>query len=188
MPQSYQQQSNTLSYAAITTEEEVDNIRDFSFITNPYQEVILLLEFYDLKWKDDVWKLIHRYLDTALYAATSYKNRTHYENILRTIGSRDIQHYNLGSNKQVYNFSKVIIKHFITAENWGIIRMLFSDFSFIKMIIISILDFSRYALLCISQNYLIGYINGRINMVLRLTFYVNPIKDYIKNGLKFLKY
>lgn len=65
---------NTLSYTFIITEEKVNNNLDFSFIANSYQEVILILEFFDLKWKDDIWKLMHRYLNAASYAATSFSD------------------------------------------------------------------------------------------------------------------
>lgn len=87
------QQSNTPTDASITTEEETDNNLDFPFIANPYQEIIFFLEFSYLKWKDNIRKLMQKYLDTESFAETSYKNRNHYEHILKTSGVWEIQHF-----------------------------------------------------------------------------------------------
>ncbi|KAI5662363.1 hypothetical protein M9H77_21686 [Catharanthus roseus] len=71
--------SSTGSYSQVISEE--DNIT--SYHNNTHKEIIFLLENKDLQWKNDPWLLMNRYLDTASYAATSYKQRQYYEQILK---------------------------------------------------------------------------------------------------------
>ncbi|KAG5580642.1 hypothetical protein H5410_051269 [Solanum commersonii] len=54
----------------------------------------------------------------------SYKTRSYYETILISIGSAEFQHFSrYNTRKNVYNFSKIIIKQVITIEDWGISSM-----------------------------------------------------------------
>ncbi|KAI5676762.1 hypothetical protein M9H77_07712 [Catharanthus roseus] len=108
--------SSSGSYSQIITEE--DNMA--SYHTNTHKEIIFLLENKDLQWKNDPWILINRYLDTASYAATSYKQRPYYESILK-VNSCDIIHFYPNTKvTNIYNFSKIIIKRIIFVEEWGL--------------------------------------------------------------------
>nr|GEY71186.1 hypothetical protein [Tanacetum cinerariifolium] len=69
---------------------------------------------------NDPWILMSRYLDNAPYAAHAFKGRTYYENILKFTGSIEVTHFT-AANSNVYNFSKVMIKQIISAEEWGMI-------------------------------------------------------------------
>ncbi|XP_052620666.1 uncharacterized protein LOC128126717 [Lactuca sativa] len=69
---------------------------------------------------DDPCNLFSRYLDTASYATCSYKSRNYYENILSSTGTCEISHFSSSADKKVYNFSKVIFKRIISAEEWGL--------------------------------------------------------------------
>ncbi|KAI5663186.1 hypothetical protein M9H77_22509 [Catharanthus roseus] len=111
------QQEGETSYAQVLSEE--DNIP--SYHTNTQKEIIFLLEDKDLQWKDNPWLLMNRYLDVASYAATSYKQRQYYEQILKE-SSCEITHFYPGGTKtgNIYNFSKIIIKKIISIEEWGI--------------------------------------------------------------------
>ena len=109
-----QKEKGNTSYVNIVTEDNEDGLYE----QNPYKEIILFLENKDLKWKDQPWTLITRYFDMGSYPVASYKQRFYYENILKVTESCEIHHYTTG-NTQVYNFSKVIIKQIISAEDWG---------------------------------------------------------------------
>lgn len=110
---------NNPSYAKVVNEDESDS-DDLPFIQNNHKELILLLEDRDLKWKDEIWHLMSRYLDNASFTAGSYKQRIHFENILKATSSCEFSHFFPGTNKKAYSFSKVIIKQIISAEDWGI--------------------------------------------------------------------
>nr|GFC41813.1 hypothetical protein [Tanacetum cinerariifolium] len=64
---------------------------------------------------NDPWILMTRYLDNAPYAAHAYKGRTYYENILKFTGTIEVTHFT-AANSNVYNFSKVLIKQIISAD------------------------------------------------------------------------
>ncbi|KAG5579249.1 hypothetical protein H5410_049876 [Solanum commersonii] len=97
--------NNPPSYSSILIDDE--NIEVFDL--NDKKEVILLLEESDLKWRNEPWQIMARYLDTVSYTATVYKYRMHYEMILSSIGC-EFQHFYPANTKKVYNFSKLIIK------------------------------------------------------------------------------
>ena len=110
------------SYASTVITEEPDDSKDY--YRNPHQEIIMLVEEKDIMRyfdaNNDDWLLMSRYLDTASYPAGSYKHRSYYENILKATESCDISHFYPANSNQVYNFSKIIIKTIISAEDWGI--------------------------------------------------------------------
>lgn len=111
-----QSENSQQSYANIASQEEPD---EGVYEQTPQKEIILLLENKDLKWKDEPWTLMQRYLDTASNIDGAYKCRKYYEHILKVTESCEVSHYTAG-NTSVYNFSKVIIKQVITADVWGI--------------------------------------------------------------------
>ena len=108
------------TYANIAAHEESD---EGVYEQNSHKELILFLENKDLKWKDDPWSLMQRYLNTASNPAGSYKQRRYYEYLLMSSQSCEFSHFNANvgnSTAIVYNFSKVIIKQIISVEEWGI--------------------------------------------------------------------
>lgn len=115
------QEENTSSYAKIISDDDLDS-NNIGFSTNQHKEIIFLLEEKDLKWKDNPWILLQRYLDNASMPTRTYKSRQFYEQILIQNGSCDISHFT-GTNKEIYNFSKMIIKRVISVEDWGISPM-----------------------------------------------------------------
>jgi hypothetical protein len=104
------------SYANVATQEDSE---EGVYEQTPHKEVILLLENKDLRWKDQPWILMQRYLDTASNISGSYKYRKYYEHILIITESCEINHYT-AANAAIYNFSKVIIKQIISVDAWGI--------------------------------------------------------------------
>ncbi|KAG5592754.1 hypothetical protein H5410_043268 [Solanum commersonii] len=70
--------SSSTTYSSVLIDDE--NIEVFDM--NSKKEVILLLEESDLKWRNEPWQIMARYLDTVSYTATVYKYRMHYEMIL----------------------------------------------------------------------------------------------------------
>lgn len=111
---------NIPSYAQATE----DNDDSAEYIESPNLEKIMIIEHNDvLRYFEDnsnAWNVMYRYLDTASYAACSYKNRTFYENVLQSTGSGEIMHYTSNSSSNVYNYSKLIIKKIISPEEWGL--------------------------------------------------------------------
>ncbi|KAG5592752.1 hypothetical protein H5410_043266 [Solanum commersonii] len=105
--------SSSTTYSSVLIDDE--NIEVFDM--NDKKEVILLLEESDLKWRNEPWQIMARYLDTVSYTATAYKYRMHYEMILSSTGC-EFQHFYPVNTKKVYNFSKLIIKRIITPEEW----------------------------------------------------------------------
>ncbi|KAG5605751.1 hypothetical protein H5410_027243 [Solanum commersonii] len=107
-------ENNPPSYSSILIDDE--NIEVFDM--NDKKEVILLLEENDLKWRNEPWQIMARYLDRVSYTITVYKYRMHYKIILLSTGC-EFQHFYPANTKKVYNFSKLIIKKIITPEEWG---------------------------------------------------------------------
>ncbi|KAG5567948.1 hypothetical protein H5410_065040 [Solanum commersonii] len=105
--------NNPPSYSSILIDDE--NIEVFDM--NDEKEVIFLLEENDLKWRNEPWQIMARYLDTISYTTTIYKYRMHYEIILSSTGC-EFQHFYPANTKKVYNFSKLIIKKIIAPEEW----------------------------------------------------------------------
>ncbi|KAG5619539.1 hypothetical protein H5410_004757 [Solanum commersonii] len=60
-----------------------------------------------------------RYLDSFCYTTTGYKYMMHYEMIFSATGSTKFQNFYPANTREVYNFSKIIIKKVITPEEWG---------------------------------------------------------------------
>ncbi|KAG5584791.1 hypothetical protein H5410_045225 [Solanum commersonii] len=106
--------NNPPSYSSILMDDE--NIEVFDM--NDKKEVILILEENDLKWRNESWQIMARYLDTVSCTTTVYKYRMHYEIILSSTGC-EFQHFYPANTKKVYNFSKMIIKKIIAPEEWG---------------------------------------------------------------------
>ncbi|KAG5570708.1 hypothetical protein H5410_060474 [Solanum commersonii] len=77
------------SYSTVLTDKE--NIEIFD--QNDKKEVILLLEQSDLRWRDEPWQIMHRYLDSVYYTTPSYKYMMHYEMILLATGFGEFQHF-----------------------------------------------------------------------------------------------
>ncbi|KAG5574882.1 hypothetical protein H5410_055016 [Solanum commersonii] len=106
--------SSSTTYSSVLIDDE--NIEVFDM--NSKKEVILLLEDSDLRWRNEPWQIMTRYLDTVAYTATSYKYRMHYEIILSSTGC-EFQHFYPANTKKVYNFSKLVVKRIISPEEWG---------------------------------------------------------------------
>ncbi|KAG5570712.1 hypothetical protein H5410_060478 [Solanum commersonii] len=71
------------SYSALVNDEANENIEVYD--KNEKDEVICLLKPRDLQWRDDPWKIMTRYFDTASYVAPTYKYIMHYQIILSSI-------------------------------------------------------------------------------------------------------
>nr|GFB28265.1 hypothetical protein [Tanacetum cinerariifolium] len=112
---------NNPSYANALNEEENEDLQEYH--QSPYKEKLIFLKYQDvMRYFDsgnDPWILMSRYLDNAPYAAYAYKGRACYENILKFTGSIEVTHFT-AANSNVYNFSKVLIKQIISAEEWGL--------------------------------------------------------------------
>ncbi|KAG6399446.1 hypothetical protein SASPL_140927 [Salvia splendens] len=77
------------SYAeAIASSEDREK-----YIPSPFKDIIVFLETHDLRWEKEPWKLMQRYMDTASYAAPSYKRRIFYEEFLTSMGACEIRHF-----------------------------------------------------------------------------------------------
>ena len=107
---------SSASYAKMLQEDE-DELVNYKF--SEHHEIIILLENDDLRWENDPWYLMKRYLNIASFPAGSYKPRAHYEYILKATQSVEINH-TFSSNGKEFNYSKAVIKKFITAVEWGI--------------------------------------------------------------------
>ncbi|XP_042053950.1 uncharacterized protein LOC121798813 [Salvia splendens] len=103
------------SYAEVITSSEEKE----KYIPSPFKDIIIFLETHDLKWEKEPWKLMQRYMDTTSYAAPAYKKRIFYEEFLTSMGACEIRHFKTYKEAKVYNFSRIIIKQIITAEDWG---------------------------------------------------------------------
>ncbi|KAL2246250.1 UNVERIFIED_CONTAM: hypothetical protein Sindi_2893200 [Sesamum indicum] len=119
--QSQTEGNDSPSYAKIIGDEESES-NNIGFSKTQHKEIIFLLEEKDLKWKNDPWVLMQRYLDNSSLPARTYKSRYFYEQILVQNGSCEISHFT-STNKEIYNFSKMIIKKVIPLEDWGISPM-----------------------------------------------------------------
>nr|GFB02339.1 hypothetical protein [Tanacetum cinerariifolium] len=112
---------NNPSYASALNEEENEDLQEYH--QSSYKEKIIFLEYQDvMRYFDsgnDPWILMSKYLDNAPYVAHAYKGRTYYENILKFKGSIGVTYFT-AANSNVYNFSKVLIKQIISAEEWGL--------------------------------------------------------------------
>jgi hypothetical protein len=111
-------QASSSSYASIANEENEESIT--SYAENPHKEIIIFLEFSDIKRENNPWNLMQRYLDTASFPITAYKNRGYYEAIMKSSETCEITHYNTGNDQSNYGFSKIIIKKLIMPEEWGL--------------------------------------------------------------------
>ncbi|KAK9676101.1 hypothetical protein RND81_11G054000 [Saponaria officinalis] len=87
-------------------------------LPNDEERVILLLNESDEKWDDKPWFLFDRYLKPHSYTMEVYKTPHYYEEILANNGCT-FTHFS-GANKEIYNFSKIIIGSIILIGDWGI--------------------------------------------------------------------
>ncbi|KAK9666662.1 hypothetical protein RND81_14G201700 [Saponaria officinalis] len=81
-------------------------------LPNDKERVILLLNESDKKWDDKPWTLFYRYLKPHNYTMEVYKTPYYYEEILANNGCT-FTHFS-GANKEIYNFSKIIIGSIIS--------------------------------------------------------------------------
>ena len=121
------------SFASIA-KEEVDDIKTYEKVEK--REMIFLLENSDIQRKEEPWKIFQRYLVNGLYfPGESYKTRKYYETLLIST-SVEFQHFSgYNTSENVYNFSKMIIKHIIHIEDWGISSMTERQFSLNKVMV-----------------------------------------------------
>ncbi|KAG5596056.1 hypothetical protein H5410_037288 [Solanum commersonii] len=126
-----QKQGN--SFASIT-KEEVDDIKIYEKVEK--RGMIFLLENSDIQRKEEPWKIIQRYLVNGLYfPGESYKTQKYYETLLISTGV-EFQHFSgYNTSENVYNFSKMIIKHVIHIEDWGISSMTERQFNLNKVMV-----------------------------------------------------
>ncbi|KAG5631079.1 hypothetical protein H5410_002796 [Solanum commersonii] len=92
--------NNLPSYSSILMDDENTEVIDM----NDKKEVILLLEENDLKWRNESWQIMARYLNTVSYTTIVYKYRMHYE---------------INSHLQDANFSISTPLTIITPKEWG---------------------------------------------------------------------
>ncbi|KAG5585805.1 hypothetical protein H5410_046239, partial [Solanum commersonii] len=85
---------------------------------------------------DDIKTYEKRYLVNGLYfPGESYKTQKYYETLLISTDV-EFQHFSgYNTSENVYNFSKMIIKHVIDIEDWGISSMTEGQFSLNKVMI-----------------------------------------------------
>ncbi|KAG5596140.1 hypothetical protein H5410_037372 [Solanum commersonii] len=97
------------SFASIA-KKEVDDIKTYEKVEK--REMIFLLENSDIQRREEPWKIFQRYLVNGLYfPGESYKTRKYYETLLISTGV-EFQHFSgYNTSENVYNFSKIIIKH-----------------------------------------------------------------------------
>ncbi|KAG5572457.1 hypothetical protein H5410_062223 [Solanum commersonii] len=107
-------ETSSSTYSSVLIDDENIEVYDI----NSKKEVILLLEESDLRWRNEPWQIMTRYLDTVAYTATVYKYRMHYEIILSSTGC-EFQYFYPANTKKVYNFSKLVVKRIISPEEWG---------------------------------------------------------------------
>ncbi|KAG5612237.1 hypothetical protein H5410_023518 [Solanum commersonii] len=121
------------SFASIA-KEEVDDIKTYEKVEK--REMIFLLENSDIQRREEPWKIFQRYLVNGLYfPGESYKTRKYYETLLISTGV-EFQHFSgYNTSENVYNFSKMIIKHIIHIEDWGISSMTERQFSLNKVMV-----------------------------------------------------
>ncbi|KAK9756393.1 hypothetical protein RND81_01G093900 [Saponaria officinalis] len=81
-------------------------------LPNDEERVILFLNESDKKWDDKPWTLFDRYLKPHSYTMEVYKTPHYYEEILANNGCT-FTHFS-GANKEIYNFSKIIIGSIIS--------------------------------------------------------------------------
>ncbi|KAG5614205.1 hypothetical protein H5410_014029 [Solanum commersonii] len=131
------------SFSSIA-KEKVDDIKTYEKVEK--REMIFLLENSDIQRREEPWKIFQRYLVNGLYfSGESYKTRKYYETLLISTGV-EFQHFSgYNTSENVYNFSKMIIKHVIHIEDWGISSMTERQFSLNKVMKKTLLDISHYA-------------------------------------------
>ncbi|KAG5615244.1 hypothetical protein H5410_015068 [Solanum commersonii] len=112
------------SYSPVLVDEETTKLFD----QNDKKEAILLVEYNDLRWKNDPWQLMSRYLNSVSYTTHAYKYRMHYETILSATRSSEFQHFYPPNTRKVYNFSNIIIKRVLTLEEWGMSPLKENDY------------------------------------------------------------
>ncbi|KAG5579997.1 hypothetical protein H5410_050624 [Solanum commersonii] len=106
------------SFASIA-KEEVDDIKTYEKVEK--REMIFLLENSDIQRREEPWKIFQRYLVNGLYfAGESYKTQKYYETLLISTGVEFQYFLGYNTSENVHNFSKMIIKHVIHIEDWGI--------------------------------------------------------------------
>ncbi|KAG5629163.1 hypothetical protein H5410_000880 [Solanum commersonii] len=90
----------------------------------------------DIKTYEKIEKREMRYLVNGLYfSGESYKTQKYYETLLISTGV-EFQHFSgYNTSENVYNFSKMIIKHVIHIEDWGISSMTERQFSLNKVMV-----------------------------------------------------
>ncbi|KAG5570673.1 hypothetical protein H5410_060439 [Solanum commersonii] len=97
-----QKQGDTFASIA---KEEVDNIKTYEKVEK--REMIFLLENSDIQRIKEPWKIFRRYFVNGIY-----------------FPGIEFQHFSgYNTSENVYNFSKMIIKHIIHIEDWGISSM-----------------------------------------------------------------
>ncbi|KAG5570168.1 hypothetical protein H5410_059934 [Solanum commersonii] len=109
-----QKQSDTFASIA---KEDVDDIKTYEKVGK--REMIFLLENSDIQRREEPWKIFQRCLVNGLY-----------------FPGIEFQHFSgYNTSENVYNFSKMIIKHVIHSEDWGISSMTERQFSLNKVIV-----------------------------------------------------
>ncbi|KAG5567901.1 hypothetical protein H5410_065083, partial [Solanum commersonii] len=102
------------SFASIA-KEEINDIKTYEKVEK--SEMIFLLENSDIPRKEEPWKIFQRYLVNGL--------------CFPDVEFQHFSRYNTSEN--VYNFSKMIIKHVIHIEDWSISSMTERQFSLNKV-------------------------------------------------------
>ncbi|KAG5598476.1 hypothetical protein H5410_029846 [Solanum commersonii] len=121
------------SFASIA-KEEVDDNKTYEKVEK--REVIFLLENSDIQRREEPWKIFQRYLVNGFYfPGESYKTQKYYETLLISTGVK-FQHFSgYNTSENVYNFSKMIVKHVIHVEDWGISSMTERQFTLNKVMV-----------------------------------------------------
>ncbi|KAG5615271.1 hypothetical protein H5410_015095 [Solanum commersonii] len=130
------------SYSTVLADEE----STYVFDQNYKKEVTFPLEINDLRWKNDPWQLVSRYLDSVSYTTVAYKYRMHYGMILSATRSGEFQHFYPANTRKVYNFSKIIIKRVLTSEEWGMSPLTEKDYIHLEQKIVVKYNYWDYTL------------------------------------------
>ncbi|KAG5580001.1 hypothetical protein H5410_050628 [Solanum commersonii] len=119
---------------ALISKEEVDDIKTYEKVEK--REMIFLLENFDIQRREEPWKIFQRYLVNGLYFPSEpYKTQKYYKTLLISTGV-EFQHFSgYNTSENVYNFSKMIIKHVIHIEDWGISSMTLRQFILNKVMV-----------------------------------------------------
>ena len=115
--------------AGASSSLNADQEDETNYTQNSCQELIFFLEQQDLKFQNDPWFLMSKYLDEQCFPTESYKHRPHYQSILTHTSSFEFEHFQqwgsarvqqLPGQKKDFHYSKATILQILFPEDWGL--------------------------------------------------------------------